>query len=118
MCLQPTEVSGPVEVGDVLRGGMVVRSSLDWSQVIGEMREPPVETLTERSVCHVMDLHGLVQIAHRIQALVLETSSVVRGEGMEEDLMEGSSSASLQETSSSGEEGEMEDAPDFPGFFE
>jgi hypothetical protein len=116
--LQSVEVRGQVEVGDVLRGEVAVRSSLNWPQVIGEMREPPVETLTERSIRHVMDLHGLVQLANRIQASVLETSSVVRGEGMEEDLMEGQSSASLQETSSSGEEEEMVDALEGPGFFD
>jgi hypothetical protein len=113
-----SEVSGPIEVGDVLRGGTVIRESVNWSRVIGEMREPPVETLTERTVRHVMDLYGLVQVAQRIQLQVQETSSVVRGDGMEEDLMEPQSSASLQETSSSGEEEEMEDAPEFPGFFD
>ncbi len=105
-----------VEAGDVLRGGAVVRESLDWSQVIGAMRDPPVESLTERAVRHVMDLHGLIQIAQRLQLAVRETSQVVTGEGMEEDLMEGSL-ASPEEGSSDGGEEESSD-PHTPGFFD
>jgi len=109
----------PVNVGEVLEGGVVVRSSLNWSRVIGQMQNPPVETLTERAVRHVMDLHGLVQIAQRIQQEAQETSGVVRGDGMEEDLMEGSlDSSGAQPSDGEDEEGESSNDPHAPGFFE
>ena len=97
-----------------------MRTSLNWSRVIGAMQDPPVENLTERAVRHVMDLHGLVQLAQRIQNATLETSAVFQGVGMEEDLMEGEASASSGGNPSDGEEEEEEvsDGPHAPGFFD
>ena len=82
------------------------------------MRAPPVETLEEMAVRQVMDLHGLVSLAQRVQQNIIDNRQVLAGEGMEEDLMEEAPLDSSGESLSDGEEGRREDSPQVPGFFD